>query len=96
MDKSKKKFFTTEFQLILPYKFLNTMKTRITLQDYIKANRKASREAEIEAHNRVVPKHKVHRSKKTYDRKQFKAGSNDLPFSFKLKKMEKRIAALFQ
>jgi hypothetical protein len=56
------------------------MKTRITIQDYIKANRKASREAEIDEHKHVVPRHIVHRSKKSYDRKQFKAGRNDLPF----------------
>ncbi|MCF8298864.1 MAG: hypothetical protein K9J13_15050 [Saprospiraceae bacterium] len=56
------------------------MKTRITKLDYIKANRKASREAEIDEHKHVIPRHKVHRSKKIYDRKNYKAGRNDLPF----------------
>ena len=56
------------------------MKTRITNYDYIKANRKASREAEIDEHKHAIPRHKVHRSKKNYDRKKYKAGRNDLPF----------------
>lgn len=49
------------------------MKHRITEQDYIKANRKASREEEILLHgkqifNRVV----IHKSKKQYNRQQAK------------------------
>ncbi len=56
------------------------MKTKITRTDYIKANRKASREAEIEAHGHSPSRLKVHKSKRTYDRKNYKAGRNDLPF----------------
>ncbi len=50
------------------------MKTKkFTLSDYIKANRKASREAEIENHMRPVHINRVHKSKKVYDRKRSKA-----------------------
>jgi len=46
-------------------------KFRITLQDYIIANRKASREEEIEAHGKQISMRKaLHKSKKTYDRKR--------------------------
>jgi hypothetical protein len=52
-------------------------KLSITLDDYIKASKKGSREAEIEL---LGPgfhsKNKIHRSKKTYNRKQ-KHKSND-------------------
>lgn len=51
-----------------------------TLNLYLKANRKASREVEIEAFGHPLPKHKVHKSKKIYNRKKNKAGRNDLPF----------------
>lgn len=37
--------------------------------DYIKANRKGSREAELEVENGWKAKHKIHPSKKTYSRK---------------------------
>jgi hypothetical protein len=37
--------------------------------DYIKANRKGSREAELESENGFTAKHKVHKSQKTYSRK---------------------------
>lgn len=52
-----------------------------TLADYIKANRKASREEEIKAHGRQVSMRPVvFSSKKIYDRKKHKkAGLNDLP-----------------
>lgn len=50
------------------------MKTkRFTQRDYIKANRKASREAEIENHSHPVNFCRVHQSKKVYDRKKVKA-----------------------
>lgn len=50
------------------------MKTRKnSLRDYIKANRRATREAEIENHDRPVNFCRVHRSKKIYDRKRMKA-----------------------
>lgn len=45
----------------------------ITERDYIKAFRKASREAEIEDHMRPVSFNRVHKSKKVYDRKREKA-----------------------
>lgn len=40
--------------------------------DYIKANRKGSRDAELEFSNGWVCKHKIHKSKKTYSRKNNK------------------------
>ena len=43
-----------------------------TLLDYIKANRKASREEEIAAHGHPLPKHHVETSKKIYSRKKFR------------------------
>ncbi|MCK9627428.1 MAG: hypothetical protein M0R37_02415 [Bacteroidales bacterium] len=55
-------------------------KRRITLNDYVKANRTASRNAEIENHGHPVCHKKIHKSKKVYDRKKAKAGRNDLPF----------------
>lgn len=50
--------------------------------DYIKAARKGSREAEIEFYGHPLNHRRVHKSKKIYDRKRFKAGSDDLPFLF--------------
>lgn len=60
------------------------MKTKkFTLSDYIKANRKASREAEIENHTRPVHFCRVHKSKKVYDRKRNKAEDKKaLPYLF--------------
>ncbi|MDR0845521.1 MAG: hypothetical protein LBN71_09885 [Tannerella sp.] len=46
-----------------------TKARHFTQADYIKANRKASREMEIEDYGHPVSYKKVHRSKKTYDRK---------------------------
>lgn len=46
---------------------------KFTRRDYIKANRKASREAEIETHTRPIRFNRVHKSKKVYDRKRMKA-----------------------
>ena len=44
---------------------------RITVQDFIKANRKASREEEIAAHGSQVSFRRVlHKSRKQYDRKR--------------------------
>ena len=48
--------------------------------DYLKANRRGSREAEIELYGRPLTHRKVHKSKKIYDRKKSKADSKDLPF----------------
>ena len=58
------------------------MKTKkMTLRDYIKANRKASREAEIENHSHPINFSRVHKSKKVYDRKRMKASDEKgLPF----------------
>jgi len=45
------------------------------LDDYIKANRNGSRQAELECSTGFVAKHKVHKSKKTYNRKTWKKDS---------------------
>ena len=46
--------------------------------DYIKANRKGSREAEIENHGHPVSFNRVHVSKKVYNRKRDKADARRL------------------
>ena len=49
------------------------MKNKITEQDYIKANRKASREAEIKMYGKLITwRSAVHKSKKTYNRQRYK------------------------
>lgn len=58
------------------------MKRRITQKDYVKANRKGSREAEIENHGRSISYNRVFQSKKVYDRKKIKAGFKKRPASF--------------
>ncbi|MEG1076845.1 MAG: hypothetical protein RSD89_07080 [Mucinivorans sp.] len=60
------------------------MKTmRITQRDYINANRRASREAEIENHTRPVNFCRVQKSRKVYDRKRSKAENKKaLPYLF--------------
>lgn len=60
------------------------MKIRtFTQRDYIKANRRASRLAEIENHQRPVSIAGVHKSKKVYDRKRNKAEMKKaLPYLF--------------
>jgi hypothetical protein len=59
------------------------MKAMNSQESYLKANRKASREIEIEIFGSPQPRHKVHRSKKTYNRKNLKkAGRNDLLLLF--------------
>lgn len=50
-------------------------KKRTPLEEYIKAARKGSREAEIEQYGRPLPKHRVHASKKTYNRRKLKEES---------------------
>ena len=48
-------------------------KFRITQKDFLIANRRASRLEEIEAHGHpVISRTMTHKSKKIYDRKQFK------------------------
>ena len=60
------------------------MKKRITKDDYIKANRKASRDAEIKEHGHPVCYKRVHESKKVYNRKKIRAVDNNLPYFFDL------------
>lgn len=56
-------------------------KKQNALADYIKANRKGSREAELENHNRPVSVNRVHVSKKVYNRKKNKgSAADDVPF----------------
>ena len=50
--------------------------------DYIKANRKASREAEIKEHGHPVCYKRVHESKKVYNRRKIKAADKKLPYFF--------------
>lgn len=45
---------------------------KVTERDYIKANRRGNREAEIENHSHPISC-RVHKSKKVYDRKRRKA-----------------------
>ena len=66
------------------------MKKRITQDDYIKANRKASREAEIKEHGHPVCYKRVHESKKVYNRRKIKAADKKLPYFFVF-----RIASLY-
>lgn len=40
------------------------------LMYYIKALRKGSRDAEIELYGKPLPKHKIHKSKKIYNRRK--------------------------
>ena len=46
------------------------VKTKITMKDVIKANRKGSREAENELEGGFVKKHRVHPSVKSYTRRK--------------------------
>jgi hypothetical protein len=57
-------------------------KKRNRLDDYVKANRKGSREAELADHSHPINHHRIHVSKKVYNRKTYKAGPNDLPYLF--------------
>jgi len=45
-------------------------KSKITLEDYINANRRGSREAELENSTGFTAVHKTHKSKKAYARKK--------------------------
>lgn len=61
------------------------MKTKKKNQknDYLKANRKGSREAEIENHGHPVNLNRVQVSKKVYNRKRLKADAQrHLPYLF--------------
>jgi hypothetical protein len=51
--------------------------------DYLKANRKGSRDAELENSTGFVSKHKTHKSKKNYTRKlKHKGISKEVSFFF--------------
>lgn len=50
---------------------------KITIEDFLKANRKAAREEEIQAHGKpIMFKTKIHKSKKLYTRKNYKIDEN--------------------
>ncbi|MFI3265049.1 MAG: hypothetical protein SNG38_06860 [Rikenellaceae bacterium] len=54
---------------------------RITERDYLKANRKASREVEIATYGKQISyRTKIQKSKKSYDRTGHKAALKRLPF----------------
>ena len=53
-------------------------KKKDSFMDYIKANRKGSREAEIENHGHPVSFNRVHVSKKVYNRKRDKADARSI------------------
>ena len=58
-------------------------KKKDSFMDYIKANRKGSREAEIENHGHPVSFNRVHVSKKVYNRKRDKADARrHLPYLY--------------
>lgn len=57
-------------------------KKKNQLDDYIRASRKGSREAELENHSHSINYNRVHTSKKVYNRKKNKADENDLPYFF--------------
>lgn len=50
--------------------------------EYIRAARKGSREAEIEQYGHPLNHHRIFKSKKVYDRKKIKAGDKGLPYLF--------------
>ncbi|MCQ2607538.1 MAG: hypothetical protein MJ197_02475 [Bacteroidales bacterium] len=55
-------------------------KQTITKEDYLRANRKASREMEISMFGHPLQHQRIHKSKKVYDRNKLKAGDKNLPF----------------
>ena len=59
-------------------------KMQFDREDYLKANRKLSREEEIKTHGRPVRIGGVHKSKKVYDRKRSKAEMKRLCLIFYL------------
>lgn len=60
-------------------------KTNITTEDFIRMNRKISREEEIEKHGHPIRLKQIFRSKKIYDRKRNKADlTKDLPYFFRM------------
>ena len=64
-------------RIILPLqnnlRFMKQKKMKITEADYLKANRRASRQEEIESHGHPVQgRAMIHKSKKVYDRNRMK------------------------
>ena len=58
---------------------------KLAIEDYVKAARKGSREAEIEMYGHPINYRKVFQSKKVYNRKKIKANNNEgSPFFYKL------------
>lgn len=52
-------------------------KFKITIEDFLKTNRKAAREEEIEKYGKpIIFKTKIHKSKKVYSRKNYKIDEN--------------------
>ena len=50
---------------------------KITIEDFLKANRKATREEEIKKYGKpIIFKTKIHKSKKVYSRKSYKIDEN--------------------
>ena len=75
-------------------------KNTITQEDYLRANKKASREEEISRYGHPLCHKRIYKSKKVYDRKRIKAGDKNLPFlcnydslsntkCFRIKKLKK-------
>lgn len=58
------------FIFVFYYLSLNTHIMKVRKFDYIKANRKGSREAELENQTGWSAKDKVHKSSRTYSRKE--------------------------
>lgn len=54
------------------------MRNKKGKDDYLKAARRGSREAELEMYGRPVPRGRVHKSRKIYDRKRAKEGLKNL------------------
>lgn len=63
----------------------NKKQTGLTMDAYVKAARKGSREAEIEQYGRPISYRKVFKSKKVYDRKNEKSLYRGDTDSFSLK-----------
>lgn len=55
----------------------NKVKLKISAADYIKAVKKADREAQLEQSAGWQRVTKVHKSKKVYDRKKYKKNTSD-------------------
>lgn len=67
----------TDKQEILRMKKKNNKNRKITIEDYIKAVKKADREIQIENSTGWSATTKVHKSKKIYDRKRARDSYNE-------------------